>query len=411
MRILHVIHSIDPRSGGPSHAIRAMVREQAVAGHDVTLLTTTTQSGEPWEERGDYVRRMSSELGFEDIELSIQPAFGRRRPWSRFAYSPAGRRFLRRRLAHDSDSRPDVVHIHGLFSDLTSAAARAARQNAVPYILRPAGCLDSVCVERGARILKRMFISLIANTDLQSACYLQATSKPEAEQLARFTQEDNVATVPHGVRTRYGSTNPVSLWSAFPALKNRRVILFMARLHPIKRLDLVLNAFATARTTTPDLCLAVAGNDAGAEAEARDFVRSRNIGDDVVFTGFLAGELKSSLLSAAELYVLPSDHENFGVAVIEAMAHGTPVLVTPGVASREFVEASGCGLTVDGTVEALAGGIGKLLRGDRNVLGNRGRRYVEEHLAWPAVVAQLDELYTAAIEKHRKTCPQPLPAS
>jgi glycosyltransferase involved in cell wall biosynthesis len=410
VRILHVIHSIDPRSGGPSHALRVMVREQAAAGNEVSLLSTTTQSGEPWAPRDDYVRATLADRDFENIELSIQPAFGRRRPWSRYAYSPSSRRFLEGLLPAMSGRRPDVVHIHGLFSHVTGTAARASRHNSVPYVIRPAGGLDPWCLEHGNRQLKRLMLATGVRTDLRRAAFVQAMSRAEEEHLGTLIGRDNVVRVPHGCSLpELDHVGRGTLEEAFPQLRGSLYALFLGRIHEKKRPELVVEAAAWIRDQIPDLKLVFAGHDDGGLEAVRACVHKHGMGESVIFTGFLKGALKSAALAAAEVFVLPSRDENFGVAVIEAMAHATPVLVTPGVASHEFVGASGCGLTVDGTPEALGEGLKRLLAEDREELGRRGRRYVERHLTWAAVVAQLDEVYQLAIENTQQACPQPLP--
>src|SRR4249919_23931 len=118
MKILHVIHSVDPRSGGPSNALREMIRAQLEAGHEIAVLATTVQSAEPWSPAEDFGRRMASDRAFSGAELALLPAYGRRRPWSRWAYTPAARRALNAHL-RDSSRPPQAVHIHGTFSHLT----------------------------------------------------------------------------------------------------------------------------------------------------------------------------------------------------------------------------------------------------------------------------------------------------
>jgi len=117
----------------------------------------------------------------------------------------------------------------------------------------------------------------------------------------------------------------------------------------------------------------------------------------VVFAGFLEGEAKQEALAGADLFVLPSIDENFGIAVVEAMAHGLPVVVTPGVAAHVYVDQSGGGLTVEGTVESLAEGMRKILNGDGPAMGRRARAFIEQYLSWPAVMRQYDQMYRDAI--------------
>ena len=400
MRILHVIHSIDPRSGGPSHALRGMVRAQVDRGNEVTVLTTTVQSAEPWAATEEYVERMRGEPCFAGVELSIQPAYGRRRPWSRFAYTPASARWLWRRLG-DGALRPDVVHIHGIFSHVTSLAARQARRCGIPYIVRPAGGLDARCVDHGARRLKKAFLARYTKRDLQHAACVQAMSQAEESQLCCWVRSERICVVPHGITpVAAADLADRGLFEArFPQIRGRRYILFLGRLHPIKRPGLLVEALAELHRTWPDLVLIIAGHDAGALDDVRSKAATLGIENCIIPTGFLSGELKSSALRAAEVFVLPSAHENFGVAVTEAMAHSTPVLVTREVGSHEHVDTSGCGLTVEGTAPAIAEGLRTLLRQDRQLLGERGRRYVTEHLTWDAVAVRLEEMYRSAVER------------
>lgn len=394
MRILHVIHSVDPRSGGPSHAIREIVRTQADAGHDVTLLTTTTQSAEPWARTSEYVARMQEDRAFDGVNLEFVRSYGRIRPFSRYAYAPGCSRRLNRLLA----DRRAVVHIHGVFSHLVTSAAKVCRSLQVPYILRPAGALDVVCVDRGRRGLKKLFISTFLRRDLAGAALVQAMSTDEETQLRRYVNEDRVERVPHGVHpvSSLGDSR-TDFFEQHSVLRDRTIVLFLARLHSIKRPELLVRAIAALRSTHPNLALVVAGNDAGHEAEVRRTVAECGLESDVVFTGFLTGDDKRAAFDAARLFALPSAHENFGVSVVEAMAHAVPVLVTPEVAAHEHVDASGGGVTVTGDVESLAAGMKELLSSSRSEVGMRGWNYVREHLSWTAIGRRLEEMYESAM--------------
>ncbi|NQT39548.1 MAG: glycosyltransferase [Planctomycetes bacterium] len=394
MQILHVIHSLDPRSGGPSHAIRHLVREQVRAGHEVTLVATDRQSAEPWEDAVEYVNCIAADPAFAGAEVFVGRAFGRRGPWLRYGWSPDCRKWLVRRMA-DRASRPRIVHIHGAFAYLTSVAAKTARRYGVPYIVRTTGCLDASCFQSGHQWLKRLFTRLSLRRDIQHAACLHATSTDEAGQLRQAFPDTPTRIVPLGAEVPEVDLQRAarSLLDHFPQLRDRPVVLYMSRIAPKKRLELLVEAMAVLCGDVPDICLLVAGQDAGHLPVVRDTVRRLKMEETVVFAGFLQGPLKHGAMATARLFALPSIDENFGVAVVEAMAHGLPVLVTPGVASHEYVDRSGGGMTVEGTVDALVDGIRQLLDGDCAAMGQRGKAFVQQHLSWPAVVSQLDDLY------------------
>jgi glycosyltransferase involved in cell wall biosynthesis len=394
MKILHVIHSLDLRSGGPSHAIRQMCRAQADAGIEVSLLATNVQSSEPWAPRDEYVEKLRNDGSFEGIEVVVHDAYGRKGPWHRYAYSPNSRRWLLHRL-RDRRLRPDVVHIHGVFSHVTASAASVARANRIPYIVRPTGALDPGCYESGSRWLKRAFTKLLLQRDLRDAAFIHATSEAEALSMRRWVSSDQIRIVPLGVEVPQfdRTTAAESLLRKLPVLRGRRIVLFVARVAPIKRAELLVEAMAQLHNMMPDVALLIVGQDSGGMHAVQEAVARHALHESVIMPGFLQGADKQAAFAAAEVFALASSHENFGIAVVEAMAHGLPVLVTPGVASHVFVDASGCGHTVEGTAESIATGLREILAGDHRRMGRRGREYVAEHLAWPAIIRQLDTLY------------------
>jgi glycosyltransferase involved in cell wall biosynthesis len=295
----------------------------------------------------------------------------------------------------DRETGPEILHIHGVFSHVTTAAASIARRHDVPYVLRPAGTFDEACYRSNRWWLKEAFASLFTKRDLRKAASVHATSDAEAQTLRRLVPGDRVAVIPHGVELppleRVQAAQP--LYEAFPNLRGQRIVLFMSRLAPKKRPELVVQSMAILRRAGWDLKLLIAGHDAGQEATTRAAVRRCGLDDSVLFVGFLQGDLKRAALAAAEVFVLPSLDENYGVAVVEALAHGTPAVVTPEVAAHTYVDRSGSGRTVDGTASAIASGIAAVISNDARTLGTRGRDFVEQNLSWPAVNRHLEWLY------------------
>jgi glycosyltransferase involved in cell wall biosynthesis len=179
---------------------------------------------------------------------------------------------------------------------------------------------------------------------------------------------------------------------------DRRTILFLSRLHPKKHVELLLDAWPLIQRRAPDAQLLVAGD--GDQVYVRELrARAEQLGSSVRFLGYVEGEAKRKLLADADLFVLPSLHENFGIAVLEAVASGLPVVVTPEVQLSHFIEEHSLGLVTQRSPEALAGAIVSAL-GD-NELNDRcrdqGAALVAQHFSLQTVGERLLEMYRFAI--------------
>ncbi|MGQ9505944.1 MAG: glycosyltransferase [Thermogutta sp.] len=400
MRILHVIHSIDPRSGGPSHALRGLVRAQVTRGHQVTVLATLAQSAEPWAPAPEFAERMKSDPAFAGAELILGRAFGRRRPWSRFSYCPHTIRLLRERL-RSASTRAEVLHLHGAFSHLILSAARLARRYGIPYVFRPAGSFDASCMKKGMWQWKRIFLEIFHRRDMLYAGAVHVTSMAESRHLQTLVPGCRTVVIPHGIDLPQtdASKDKASFLACYPQWNGHRILLFLSRLHEKKRPSWLMKALAVLRNEFPDLGLIFAGPDAGAGEEVNILARQFGLDGRVCQLGFVQGEEKQQLFAVADVFCLPSQDENFGVAVVEAMAYGVPAVVTPGVASHVYVDAAGCGITADDSLEGVIQAIREVLLADRQELGRRGREYVEKHLAWPIIAAKVEEMYFEVIKQ------------
>jgi glycosyltransferase involved in cell wall biosynthesis len=402
MRILHVIRSLDPHCGGPPAVLRELVPRQLQRGSEVTILATTEQAAGQIQKlpRAAFCDAMRADPVLTGAQIHLIRAYGRKKPWATFAYAPSSRQWLQRRLA-DPAQRPDVVHIHEVFVHLNASAARQAWQHGVPYGFAPYGCLDSGPLRMGSASLKRAFLGLVCKKAIRRAAFVQATSQFETEELPDWVPRELVRLVPHGVNMPQGDPQAAiaRFHEQFPQTRNRRLLVSMARIHPIKRLHLAIDALAILRGSHPDLMLAIAGRDAGAAADLQRQIARLGLQDAVLFVGFADGQLKEGLFAAASLFVLPSSHENFGLVVLEAMARGLPAVVTAEVASRVYVDDSGCGMTVAGTPQALADAIRAVLNDHDPARGEQAKQYIRQNLSWDAVVEQTDSLYREAVSR------------
>jgi glycosyltransferase involved in cell wall biosynthesis len=297
----------------------------------------------------------------------------------RIYYSPAMRRAL-----HKGVRNYDIVHTHSVFLWPTAAAARAAFAQGVPYVVSPRGMLVPELIAMKSRMAKRMWIAFIEKRNLARACAVHVTSEQELEALRRVVDFPRAAMVPNGVdipQTQVSQRDPA-------------MVLFLGRINWKKGLDRLIEAIAA----TGNARLIVAGQD------DENYLATLPTHDRVTFVGEVAGEKKEQLLASAAVLVLPSISENFGNVVLEAMAHSTPVIVTPGVGLAAAVEQSGAGLVCDGAPAALTAAIERLLA-DQNLrleMGKRGRSLAETHFGWDRIAIEMETLYESCSSRSRR---------
>lgn len=398
LKILHVIPSVGPQRGGPSIAMRTMARGLAASGLGVTVATTDD----------DGAGRLEVPLGAPLAVDGVTWWHFRRQTRFYTVSAPLVTWLLR----HAGDY--DLLHLHGLFSCSTTAAALAARMHGVPYLVRTLGALNSWGIAGRRRGLKRVSLRLAERRLLARAARVHYTSDREREEAERLGIRARAVVIPLGVEEQGLDRPPGREWLArrAPDLAGRPVVLFLSRLDPKKGLDILLRALASLRAEGLRFALVVAGSGAAeVEAQARQEARRLGLEADVVWAGLVEGEDKAALMAGADLFVLPSASENFGLAVVEAMAAGLPVVISDQVAIHGEVASAGAGLVVPGEVEPLAGAIARLLRepAARRQAGQAGRRLVRQRFSVETMTARLVELYREVLAE-RSAAPAGDPA-
>jgi len=379
-KILHVIPSVGPQRGGPSVMVRTMARALAQAGLDVHVATTDD----------DGPDRLRVPLGVP------QPEDG-----ATFWYFPRQTRFyifswpLTRWLAQHVREF-DLVHIHALFSYAALPAALAAHRAGVPYIVRPLGTLNRWGIENRRPWLKRLSFRILESRILAHAAGIHYTSEQERSEASALFAGGHAAIIPNPMDAS-PHRFPVGAFRArFPDLEGRRIVLFLSRLDEKKGLDLLLAAFARVHRQCPDTALVLAGSGLPEFAAAlRARAAGLGIASSVIWAGFLSGEQKWAALADADIFVLPSYSENFGNAVVEAMAAGLPVVVSDQVGIHAEIAEAGAGAVVPCSVERLAGQILEFLAdaGLRASMGQNGRRLSAQRYSPDAVGARMLRLY------------------
>jgi len=390
MKILHVIASLGARTGGPAKACLDMARAVARRGHDVTILTTTRALA-PGE--GESLQSWARAAG---VALTIFP-----QQWPQtLATSWPLAAALDRTVPG-----MDVVHLHSLYLFHDWAAARACRRAGVPYLLRPHGTLDPYLWRR-SRWKKAPIEWLFQNRVLREAAAIHYTAEEEGRLAAPYVQGAPGVVIPNGINPEDYAALPApgGFRARHPEIGGRRILLFLSRLNFKKGLDVLIPAFA--RAGLPDWQLVLAGPDDGMEPQARAWAAEHGIADRVSFPGMLVGADKLAAFRDAEAFVLPSYSENFGIAIVEAMACGLPVLISDRVNIWREIEAAGAGAVAPPEVTAFAVLIAGLAADPARAqaMGAAGRTLATTVYAWDRIAAELEAVYArvAAARATRK---------
>jgi glycosyltransferase involved in cell wall biosynthesis len=303
-------------------------------------------------------------------------------------------------------SEYDLVHIHAVFNHSCIAAARACREQRVPYIVRPLGTLDPWSLKQKS-LRKKAFWYAGIKTMLTSAAAIHYTTKGEQEAVESSLGLNHGVVVPLGVdmtaKPLHSRRTIESFGERFPELLEKPYVLVLSRLHPKKALEVLLEAFLSLieRLEFREWRLVLAGEGpASYVASLERTVEEHQANDFVVFPGWLDGEQKEAALGNARLLALPSHHENFGLCVMESMACGIPVLVSPQVNLAPEIEMAGAGWIAEVDKDSLEDALAEALSSEeeRTRRGAAGLA-LANNFAWPVVAGRLAELYTSLLQR------------
>ncbi len=385
MKVLQVIPSVGPLRGGPSFAIRSISRGLAAAGIETHIATT--------DDNGPGARLdVRTGVPIDDNGVTYW-YFPRQFPF--YTYSAP---FTGWMWGHAANY--DLIHIHTLFSYCSNMAAYIASRLGVPYVIRPLGVLNRWGREQRRPWLKRASIALIERHILNGAAFVHYTAEQERAEASECGFCDRPMIIPNPVEIPDGPAQKGTLRRQFPELAGRRILLFLSRIDRKKGLDLLIPAFAGLVKENPGAALVIAGDGDRALMETlKAQCSSLGIASQVFWTGFLSGDAKAGALADADVFVLPSWSENFGIAPIEAMALGVPVIVTDQVGICREVIAGDAGLVTPPAVEPLRQAMARLLADDdrRRVLGRNGAALARAQFAPEVVMKKLSAAYSAVL--------------
>ena len=365
MKVLHVISGLGRGSGGPSRSCQGLVAAECAAGIDAWVWPIG--GGKPWID------------GVRVVGCAIEDAAALRRMLEEF----------------------ELVHIHGLWDLRLHRVAVACRKARVKYVVAPRGMLEPWSL-RQKWLKKRLARFFYQDKALRCSAALHATAESEAEQFRRLGFGNPVIVSPNGVNVPADEI-------AAKRIPGERRALFVSRMHPKKGVMELVEAWsrlkASGRAPVGDwkceLVYTVSGEfERGYEAKVRERVRELGLVDAFIFTGALNDEEKWGAYARAELFVLPTYSENFGIVVAEALWAGVPVITTKGTPWADIEagpEGSACGWWIDlppkdslerALGEAMSSGSASL-----SEMGSRGRALVERKYTWQAVVRPMVDGY------------------
>ncbi|MFZ4574063.1 MAG: glycosyltransferase, partial [Phycisphaerales bacterium] len=342
MRILHYIESTDTRWGGVPKFVKDCARVMSEAGHPSKVLTLDT-TDVPVEWMGDE----GGLQGRPKVERLAHPGLLGK------LFSPGQMNEIREDLA-----RVDVVHLHCVWSPTTVQIGSACRAIGVPYVVSCHGMLDDWSMNQGAT-RKRLFHTLSARMFLEGAARVHCTARAEYEQSHKWFPNGHEAIVPYLIDLEPFDTLPgaeLAREKFALAKSDKKTVLFLSRIHHKKGIEHLLHAAAKmcSEGFRGEFIIAGTGDD-GYVRSLQEASQALKLDGTVRFVGQVKGAEKLSLYQAADLFVLPTSQENFGLVLVEALACGTPLVTTKGVDIWRDVEESGAAKIVEHPETELAG--------------------------------------------------------
>lgn len=376
MRVTHVISGIDASLGGPVAALIGLARAQKEAGVEVVVAPSMPDAKLP-----------ATADTLSSAGISVQPVIGN--------YSPVSQQNGTREQLEPILQKSDVVHIYGLWESIQHETATLCRQLNKPYIFEPCGMLDEWSMRR-SWLKKQLYMAWRMKKNLHGAAAIHACTKWECDQIAKLSLNKSLVVVPNGVELAEFKTLPQrgTFRARFPSLGDGPIIAFLGRIFPGKGLEMLIPALAKMKNRAAKLM--VVGPDAnGYEAEMRRRIAELKLVDRVVFTGMARGRERIEALVDADLFSLPSEHENFGVAVLEAMAAEKAVIVSDQVGLCHDIVQASAGEAVPLNADQLAASLDRWLGNEslRRDAGVRARALAFERFTWDLIAREWLDVY------------------
>jgi len=368
-RILHTVFGVGPASFGLGSVALSLASAQNAAGSKVCIWCLDDQRDIDWA------------TATSGLERGCIQGFASRGPRG-FCYSPG----MMRAARDGSRAMPTVVHQHGIWTGISRIAHIMRSRHGVPSVIAAHGSLEQWALNKSFW-KKRIALALYERENLHNAACLHAVSQQEVAGFRNFGLRQPIAVIPNGISTQWLSSqgNGTAFRHRFSIPPNRRIMLFLSRISPVKGLPMLLEALHRVRGKLGRWLLVIAGADEfDHKAYIVEIIRRLRLEDHVVFTGLLVGQEKRDAFAAADFFVLPTRREAAPVVVLEALGASLPVLTTRGAPWEELLHHN-CGWWVDVDPAALAEALHDALdrpSGELRRMGQRGKELVASRYSW-----------------------------
>ncbi len=381
MKVLHLIDIIDAKAGGAMRAVLDTCRALNAEGVSSVCIATTGA--------GDDLSHLQQD--YPDVETKV---FHRSFP-ARYSNSIDLINWL---ATHGKEF--DVVEIHCIFSVIAWRVSRFCAKNKIPYIIRPHCSLDPYDLKENHRLIKMLIGPLVIKRMLEKSSLLAFTATLEAERVVSYGARIRKIIVPLPVDLSWEQGDRHAFHARYNIPVNATTILFLSRIDPKKGLQFLIPALQKVKASFPKVWFVLAGSgDKKYEQKVLKMVESKQIYSFTTITGFLKGKEKRDAFASADLFVLPSLNENFGIVNIEAMNAGVPLMISREVYIYPEVEGAGAGKICEPNVESVEQTLLELLASPSSLveMGIKAKRLVNEKYRAETAIHSLIACYQGCL--------------
>lgn len=366
-KLYATIHSIADEAKGPSYSVRRLYEEMNIQGHQVILVDADYRAG----------------VTLPGFSRSFAPGLGP----AKLGCAPQMLKYLRQQAKL---GEMKLLHNHGLWMMPNVYPGWVSREYKIPLITSPRGVFAKAAWESGSKI-KQLFWPLLQKPALDPTVCFHATAESEYLDIRRMGYTQPVAIIPNGIDLPEGFQKQVN---------ESKTVLFLGRIHPIKGLAMLLEAWAKLESSFPDWQLKIVGPDNVGHLSELQELQSKLSLQRVVFISAVYEQQKWQEYHNADLFVLPSYSENFAMSVAEALACGVPAVVSKGAPWQEL-DTYNAGCWVDTDSSSFATALQNMMQKSQNELihmGQNGRKLMQDKYSWGMVSAMMAELYSWVLE-------------